>query len=77
MSELLSPIQRDKSVLSHHTFQRELVSKRFRLELIISGNTDCKMYYNLSKHVYRFMGGPSGGGGGVVSSSYRLKGKSD
>jgi hypothetical protein len=20
---------------------------------MISGNTDCKMYYNLSKHVYR------------------------
>lgn len=25
-----------------------------------SGNTDCKMYYNLTKHVYRYMGQPDG-----------------
>ncbi|EIW70200.1 hypothetical protein TREMEDRAFT_30032 [Tremella mesenterica DSM 1558] len=25
-----------------------------------TGNTDCKMYYNLTKNVYRFMGGPMG-----------------
>ncbi|WVQ78467.1 hypothetical protein IAT38_000553 [Cryptococcus sp. DSM 104549] len=28
-----------------------------------TGNTDCKMYYNLTKNVYRFMGAPSGSGG--------------
>ena len=26
-----------------------------------TGNTDCKMYYNLSKNVYRFMGSRDGG----------------
>lgn len=26
-----------------------------------TGNTDCKMYYNLTKHVYRFMGSRTGG----------------
>ncbi|GFZ45802.1 hypothetical protein JCM24511_03532 [Saitozyma sp. JCM 24511] len=30
-----------------------------------TGNTDCKMYYNLTKNVFRYMGGPSGGSGGV------------
>jgi hypothetical protein len=40
---------------------------------MISGNTDCKMYYNLSKHIYRFMGGPSKGGSGVVRSTYGVE----
>lgn len=31
------------------------------------GNTDCKMYYNLTKNIYRFMGGPFGLSAGVVS----------
>jgi len=43
------------------------------MELIFSGNTDCKMYYNLSKHIYRFMGGPSKGGAGVVGPSYDIE----
>ncbi|OCF45385.1 Gly-Xaa carboxypeptidase [Kwoniella heveanensis CBS 569] len=39
-------------------------------EIIVSpyastGNTDCKMYYNLTKNVYRFMGSQAGSGGGA------------
>ncbi|WVR05361.1 hypothetical protein IAU60_002375 [Kwoniella sp. DSM 27419] len=30
-----------------------------------TGNTDCKMYYNLTKNVYRFMGASMGASGGV------------
>lgn len=33
----------------------------------ISGNTDCKMYYNLTKNVYRFMGPAAGSSFGAVS----------
>ena len=25
----------------------------------LRGNTDCKMYYNLTKNIYRFMGSPA------------------
>lgn len=40
-------------------------------ELISSGNTDCKMYYNLTKNVYRFMGGPMPfGASGVVGAIF-------
>lgn len=30
-----------------------------------TGNTDCKMYYNLTKNVYRFMGNPDGSAANV------------
>ena len=33
-----------------------------------SGNTDCKMYYNLTKNVYRFMGAPAGSGHNAVGN---------
>lgn len=38
-----------------------------------TGNTDCKMYYNLSKNVYRFMGGPARSDGNAVSVSDKAR----
>lgn len=70
---LLSLVLKGKNVSSRHTFPRTLVHERCGMELIFSGNTDCKMYYNLSKHIYRFMGGPSKGGAGVVGPSYDIE----
>jgi Gly-Xaa carboxypeptidase len=32
-----------------------------------SGNTDCKVYYNLTKNVFRYVGGPNGLDRGIVS----------
>lgn len=39
---------------------------------ICSGNTDCKMYYGLTKNVYRFMGAPAGSGFAAVSLFWLL-----
>lgn len=37
--------------------------------LTSSGNTDCKVYYNLTKNVFRYVGGPNGLDRGIVSWS--------
>jgi hypothetical protein len=34
---------------------------------LVSGNTDCKVYYNLSRNVYRFMALPEDAAFGMVS----------
>ncbi|KAK8869586.1 hypothetical protein IAR55_000153 [Kwoniella newhampshirensis] len=40
-------------------------SERIVTPYTSTGNTDCKMYYNLTKNVYRFMASPVGSGSGA------------
>ena len=44
-----------------------LLALGIQLTMRKSGNTDCKMYYNLTKNVYRFTGAPNGSGLNTVS----------
>jgi hypothetical protein len=63
--ELLFPDQTEKNVSWLRISLRKSSNDNPKQDevhsLINRGNTDCKMYYNLSKNIYRFMGGPSEG----------------
>ncbi|ORY29955.1 carboxypeptidase s precursor [Naematelia encephala] len=48
-------------------------TERIVTPYVSTGNTDCKMYYNLTKHVYRFMGSPSESGSNAHTVDEKAK----